>query len=99
LVCSLRTIEQAASLFRLISIRVRTGYHPVLLSLCSFSDFAALNTPGAHAHPFRATRGKLYPDWLQVRVEPAPSPIIRVRYVIAELRPFAANLTFFCHDK
>jgi hypothetical protein len=60
-------------------------------------DFAGLDAGRADFHPARATRGRLYANRLQVRIEATWGAIIRVRDIIAELRSLAADFTTFGH--
>ena len=59
--------------------------------------FSCLDAGGADFHPAGAARGRLHANGLQVRIEPAPSAVIRVRDIIAELRALAADFTTFSH--
>src|SRR5450755_2149249 len=63
----------------------------VFRSSCGFSYLAALDTSGAHTHSTSAALRKLHANQLQIRIEPPGCPVIRVRYVIAKLRPLAAG--------
>src|SRR5579863_4260622 len=59
-------------------------------------NFASLDAAGAHANALGiAIDQRLH--CLQVDV-PAPLRyVVRVRNVVAKLRPFAANITYLCH--
>ena len=60
-------------------------------------DFAGLDAAGADAHTLAdAVRGGL--DGLQIDVPAAAGGVVGVRDVVAELRAFAAKITFLCHD-
>ena len=62
----------------------------------SLGDFARLDAACADANPFRnAVDQSLYR--LQIYIPAAAGHIVRVRNVIAKLRPFAANGTNLCH--
>jgi hypothetical protein len=63
-----------------------------------FRDLASLDTGRANLHPLRSASGPLNPYGLQIRIEAAARPIVRVRDVIAELRAFAADFASFSHD-
>src|SRR5437879_9235887 len=63
-----------------------------------FSYLAALDASGAHTHSTNAALRKLHANQLQIWIEPPRGPVVRVRYVIAKLRSFAAGLTFLSHD-
>ena len=59
-------------------------------------DLTGLDAAGAHANALRiAVHQRLYR--LQVHVPAPPRHIVRVRNIIAKLRPFAANITYLCH--
>jgi hypothetical protein len=67
--------------------------------LSSFDNFSGFNAPGADFHTAIAAARKLNANRLQIRVEPATGFVVCVGYVISELRPFAADVTSFCHNK
>jgi len=63
------------------------------LRLC---DFSALDAARAHAQPLgRAIHQHLHR--LQIHVPPAARQIVRMRNVIAEARPFTADIANLCH--
>jgi hypothetical protein len=67
-------------------------------SLClAFDDFAGLDAAGADAHALAYTV-HLGLDSLEVDVPTTPGGVMGVGDVIAELRTFAAEITFSCHD-
>ena len=55
-----------------------------------------LDAARAHTNPLRRAIHKSL-HRLQIHVPPAPRHIVRVRNVISELRPFAANVAYLCH--
>jgi hypothetical protein len=62
-----------------------------------FDDFAALEAAGADANTL-ANALHLGVNRAQIDV-PAPlANVVRVTDVISELRPFAADFTYLCHD-
>jgi hypothetical protein len=63
----------------------------------AFDDFAGLDATGANAHTL-AYAVHLGLDGLEVDVPAAPGGVMGVGDVIAELRAFAAEITFSCHD-
>lgn len=63
----------------------------------AFDDFAGLDAAGAHADALAAAVDLGF-DWLKVYVPATPRGVVGVRDVVAELRPFAAKITFLCHD-
>jgi hypothetical protein len=63
----------------------------------AFDDFASLDTAGADANAL-ASAVDLGLDGLEVHVPAAPGGVVGVRDVVAELRAFAAKITFVCHD-
>ena len=65
------------------------------MKLCLL-DLARLDAAGADPN---ALRGAVHHslDRLQIHI-PAPlGHVMRVRNVVAKLRPFAANITYLCH--
>ena len=64
----------------------------------AFDDFSGLDAAGADAHALAATVD-LRLDGLKVYVPAAPGRVVGVRDVVAELRAFAAEITFLCHDE
>jgi hypothetical protein len=62
-----------------------------------FRDFARLDATGANLHPLSAALWTLNADGLQIGIKAATRAIVCVRDIIAELRPFAADFTTFCH--
>ena len=63
----------------------------------AFDDFAGLDAAGADADTL-ASAGDLGLDGLQVYVPATPGGVVGVRDVVAELRAFAAEITFVGHD-
>src|SRR6202161_1091903 len=63
----------------------------------ALDDLAGLDAAGADAHPLAATVD-LGLDGLQVNVPATTGGVVSVRDVVAELRAFAAKITFLCHD-
>ena len=61
-------------------------------------DFAGLDAAGADAHALAgaADRGL---DRAQIDVPAAAGGVVGVGDVVAELRAFAAKITFLCHDE
>jgi len=64
----------------------------------ALEDFAGLDAARANANAL-ANAVDLGFDRLQVRVPAAARYVVRVRNVVAELRAFAADITYLCHDK
>jgi hypothetical protein len=64
----------------------------------AFYDFAGLDAAGADAHALAAAID-LGLDGLQVDVPATAGGVVGVRDVVAELRAFAAEITFLCHDE
>jgi hypothetical protein len=67
------------------------------VKLLAFDDFAGLDAAGADANALAST-GDLSFDGLEVYVPAATGGVVGVRDVVAELRAFAAKITFVCHD-
>ena len=63
----------------------------------AFDDFAGLDAAGADADAL-ASAVDLGLDGLEVHVPAAAGGVVGVRDVVAELRAFAAKITFVCHD-
>ena len=63
----------------------------------AFDDFAGLDAASADAHALTNTV-HLRLDGLKVDVPAAPGGVVGVGDVVAELRAFAAEITFSCHD-
>ncbi len=75
-------------------------FHPSALIpafLGCFGDFARLDATGADLHALRAAVWKLDAYGLQIRVEAARRPIIRMRDIFSELRAFATDFATFSH--
>jgi hypothetical protein len=68
-----------------------------LESWLALNDLAGLDAAGADAHTLAATVD-LGLDGLQVNVPATTGGVVGVRDVVAELRAFAAKITFLCHD-
>ena len=64
----------------------------------AFDDFAGLDAAGADAHAL-ARAVDLGFDGLEVHVPTTTGGVVGVRDVVAELRAFAAKITFLCHDE
>jgi len=79
------------------SLRVRMTSILFRRNALAFDDFAGLDAAGADAHAF-ASAVDLGLDGLEVYVPAAASGVVGVRDVVAELRAFAAKITFLCHD-
>jgi hypothetical protein len=80
--------------------RLRRGWGDLFLEtsgLLAFDDFAGLDAASADADALAAA-GDLGLDGLQVHVPATPGGVVGVRDVVAELRAFAAKITFVCHD-
>jgi hypothetical protein len=70
------------------------------LALCfrlRFNDLAGLEATAADAQPLVAAI-HLRANGVEIDVPPPPGGVVRVRNVVAELRPFAANITNLSHD-
>ena len=63
----------------------------------AFDDFAGLNAAGADADAL-ASAGDLSFDGLEIDVPAAAGGVVGVRDIVAELRAFAAEITFVGHD-
>ena len=63
----------------------------------ALDDFAGLDAAGADADALAATID-LSLDGLKVHVPAAAGGVVGVGDVVAELRAFAAEITFLCHD-
>src|SRR2546423_3242015 len=72
--------------------------HPSSLPLRRLCDLACFDAGGADLHPHRAALGALDADRLQVWVEAPRGAVIRVRDVVAELRPLVADFASFSHE-
>ena len=64
----------------------------------SLDDFAALDAAGADAHSLGAALDLGF-HRAQVDAPPPASNVMRVRYVVSELRAFAADLTDLSHNQ
>ena len=64
----------------------------------AFDDFAALDAAGADANAL-ASAVNLGLDGLEVDVPATAGGVVGVRDVVAELRAFAAKITFVCHNE
>src|ERR671931_1845306 len=69
--------------------------HPLLLG--RLRDLARLDAGRADLHPDGPALRALDADRLQVGVEAAARAVVRVRDVVAELRPLAADFASFSH--
>ena len=67
------------------------------VSLGGFDDLAGLDAGGTNLNALAAAIG-LRLDLLQVWVPAATGGVVGVRDVVAELRAFAAKITFLCHS-
>jgi hypothetical protein len=63
----------------------------------AFDDFSGLDAAGADADTL-ATAIELGFDGLKVDVPTTAGGVVRVRDVVSELRAFAAEITFVCHN-
>jgi hypothetical protein len=63
----------------------------------AFDDFAGLDAAGTDADAL-ASASDLGFNRLQVDVPPTSGSVVGVRDVVAELRAFAAEITFMRHD-
>jgi hypothetical protein len=63
----------------------------------AFDDLAGLDAAGADADTLAATVDLGF-DGLEVDVPASAGGVVGVRDVVAELRAFAAEITFVCHD-
>ena len=63
----------------------------------TFDDFAGFDAAGADAYAF-ASAGDLSFDGLEVDVPATAGGVVGVRDIVAELRAFAAKITFVGHD-
>jgi hypothetical protein len=66
--------------------------------LLAFNDFAGLDAAGADANALAAAVDLGF-DGLEVYVPTTPRGVVGVGDVVAELRTFAAEITFLCHDE
>jgi hypothetical protein len=64
----------------------------------AFDYFSGLDAAGADAHAL-ACAVHLGFDGLQIYVPTTPGGVVGVGDVVAELRAFAAKITFLCHDE
>ena len=71
--------------------------HPFFWWGLAFDDFAGLDAAGADADAL-ASAVDLCLDGPEVHVPAAAGGVVGVRDVVAELRAFAAKITFVCHD-
>jgi hypothetical protein len=60
-------------------------------------DFAALDAAGANANALGSAVHQGF-DSLEIHVPTAARYVVRVRDVVTELRAFAANIAYLCHD-
>jgi hypothetical protein len=67
------------------------------LQFLGFDDFAGLDAAGADADALAAAVGFGF-DGLEIYIPAATGGVVCVRDVVAELRAFAAEITFVCHD-
>jgi hypothetical protein len=63
----------------------------------TFDDFAGLDAAGADANALASAVDFGF-DGLEVDVPAATGGVVGVRDVVTELRAFAAEITFVCHD-
>ena len=66
--------------------------------LRGFRHFPPFDTGRADFHPLCAALGLLHANGLEIRIEAAAGTVIRVRYVVTELRPLAADFASFSHN-
>jgi hypothetical protein len=79
--------------------RLVRGWGDLFLELVGlgFDDFAGFDAAGADANAL-ASAFDLGLDGLQIHVPAATGGVVGVRDVVAELRAFAAEITFVCHN-
>jgi hypothetical protein len=77
--------------------RTRLGRLFLSFVKLAFDDFAGLDAAGADADALAAAVD-LSLDGLEVDVPATPGGVVGVRDIVAELRAFAAKITFVCHD-
>ena len=65
--------------------------------MLAFDDFSGLDAAGADADTLAAAI-ELGLDRLKVDVPAAAGGVVCVGDVVSELRPFAAEITFVCHN-
>lgn len=63
----------------------------------ALDDLAGPDAASADAHPFACT-AHLRLDGLQIDVPTTAGRVVGVRDIVSELRAFAAEITFGCHD-
>ena len=63
----------------------------------AFDDLAVLDAAGADLHALGNAIGERL-DCLKIRVPATTCDVVRVGDIVAELRPFAAKITYVCHD-
>jgi len=80
--------------------RLTRGWGVLFLELrrLALYDFAGLDAAGADAHALAGTVDLGF-DGLEVHVPTTTGGVVGVRDVVAELRAFAAKITFLCHDE
>jgi hypothetical protein len=64
----------------------------------AFDDFASLNAAGADAHALAGAIDLRF-DRLQVYIPATTGRVVGVGDIVSELRTFAAEITFGCHDE
>jgi hypothetical protein len=60
-------------------------------------DLASLDAGGANLHSARPALRQLHPNRLQIGIKPTRCSVVRMRHVITELGPFAADFATFRH--
>ena len=70
---------------------------PMACSGLSLGNLAGLDAAGADADALRGAVDQGL-DSLQIDVPAAARNVVRVRDVVTELRAFAANIAYLCHD-
>ncbi len=68
------------------------------IDLRGFDNLSGLDTPGANLLTAVSACGELHADRLKVRIEPTPSLVVRVRYIISKLRTFTAYVASLSHN-
>lgn len=66
--------------------------------LSSFYDLSALDAAGTNLRTAVPTSGKLDTDRLKIGVKSSSRFIVRVRYIVSELRTFSAYVAAFSHN-
>lgn len=67
-------------------------------SCLGFNDFAGLNAAGADANALVGPGRELCLDRAKIDIPATAGDVMRVRNVVAELRAFAADVAYLCHN-